>query len=179
MSQAGEFERSQFALRTGPDEAVHSLNTSADATLWLMGHIRIRQQINASRESTWRHLSDLASHPTWMKDAVSIEFVTKTDSGVGTTMRVPTKVGPFRTTDVIEVVSWHAGESIGVEHRGIVSGVGEFRLSGDDRLSTIVWEEELTFPWWWGGRITAWWARPVLRWIWKGNLRRFAQIVTD
>jgi hypothetical protein len=142
-----------------------------------MARIRITQQVEASVEETWQRLADLASHPTWMRDAVSIEFVTKAESGVGTTMRVPTKVGPLRTTDVIEVVSWHPGESIGVEHRGIVSGVGEFRLSGDDLGTTLVWEEELSFPWWWGGPITAWFARPILRWIWKGNLRRFARIV--
>lgn len=142
-----------------------------------MAHIRIKQQIDAPVTDTWRHLADLASHATWMRDAVSIEFVTEQKSGVGTTMRVPTRVGPLRTIDLIEVVSWSPEERIGVVHRGLVSGVGEFQLSHDDRGSVVVWEEALTFPWWWGGPITAWLARPVLRWIWKGNLRRLAGVV--
>lgn len=144
-----------------------------------MGHITITQDVAASTEETWRHLADLGSHATWMRDAVSIEFISEQTSGVGTTMRVPTRIGPFRTTDIIEVVSWNPGESIGVEHRGIVSGRGAFRINGGPGTSIVTWTEELSFPWWWGGVVTAWLARPILRWIWRGNLRRFARKVAE
>lgn len=135
--------------------------------------IRVEREIPASKESVWRELSNLADHPTWMKDAMAIEFLGNSTAGIGTRMLVPTRVGPFRTTDVLEITSWDEGNSIGVVHQGMVSGHGEFRLVGDSP-TTIVWEEELTFPWWLGGPVTAFIARPILRRIWAGNLRRFA-----
>lgn len=112
-----------------------------------------------------------------MKDAISVEFLGIADSGMGTRMRVPTRVGPFRTTDIIEVVRWVEGISIGVEHRGLVSGSGNFRLYPDEAGTLVEWTEDLRFPWWLGGPLTAWLAAPVLRWIWRGNLARFAHIV--
>lgn len=108
-----------------------------------------------------------------MRDALEIEFLDESKAGVGTRMRVPTRVGPFRTVDVIEVTSWVEGRSIGVVHRGLVTGTGAFRLDGDDP-TVVAWEEELVFPWWLGGRLTAFFAGPVLRRFWEGNLRRFA-----
>ena len=138
--------------------------------------IEISHPIDAPRTDVWSELSDLSSHAEWMKDAVSIEFLSDTTSGVGTRMLVPTRVGPLRTEDVIEVVGWEEGTSIAVDHRGLVTGTGEFRLEGDSP-TIVVWRETLAFPWWLGGRITAALAGPVLRWIWAGNLRRFAERV--
>lgn len=144
-----------------------------------MGRIAIEQKINAGREETWNRLADLATHPIWMKDAQRLEFLSEQSTGIGTTMRVRTRIGPIRTIDMLEVVSWVPGDSIGVVHRGIIRGVGEFRVSGDAEASSVTWEEELLFPWWCGGPITAWLARPVLIWIWRENLRRFALLVAN
>lgn len=138
--------------------------------------IRVEKSINAHREQVWLELADLANHDSWMKDAVEIEFLGAKQTGTGTRMRVPTRVGPFRTTDIIEVTGWVDGVSISVDHEGLVSGSGEFRLEGDDP-TLVVWEETLRFPWWLGGPIAAFFARPVLRAIWSGNLTRFADRV--
>ncbi|MEX1249314.1 MAG: SRPBCC family protein [Acidimicrobiia bacterium] len=135
--------------------------------------IKIERVIPASREKVWSELADLASHATWMKDAVEVEFLGTARSGVGTRMRVPTKVGLFRTVDILEVTEWVEGQSMGVDHKGLVSGTGRFSLEGDDP-TTVVWEETLRFPWWLGGPVVAFLARPILRWIWKGNLQRFS-----
>lgn len=137
--------------------------------------IRVDKSISAPREEVWSELADLTSHASWMKDAVEIEFLGRKQSGIGTRMRVPTRVGPFRTTDILEVTGWVDGESISVDHEGLVSGSGRFSLEGDDP-TLIIWEETLRFPWWLGGPITAVFARPVLRAIWAGNLDRFAQL---
>lgn len=139
-----------------------------------MATIRISRHLESSREAAWRKLADLNSHPEWMKDALDIEFITDQTSGLGTKMRVPTRVGPFRTEDVIEVTDWVEGHSIKVEHKGLVSGTGEFEILEDGSRSVIVWSEDLSFPWWLGGPVTAWLAAPILRRIWKGNLNRFA-----
>ena len=121
----------------------------------------------------WSELSDLANHDSWMKDAASVEFLGTKRSGIGTRMRVPTRVGPFQTDDILEVTGWVEGESISVDHEGLVSGTGQFSLAGDNP-TVVVWEENLRFPWWIGGPVAAVFARPILRAIWAGNLRRFA-----
>jgi hypothetical protein len=108
-----------------------------------------------------------------MKDAREIEFLGESTSGLGTRMRVATRVGPLRTSDILEVTSWTEGESITVSHRGVVSGTGQFRLEGQGP-TIVIWEESLRFPWWLGGPITAMASRPILNRIWVGNLKRFA-----
>ena len=136
--------------------------------------IRIETSIRASRDEVWSELANFATHPSWMKDAVEVEFLGGKQSGIGTRMKVPTRVGPFRTTDIHEVTGWLEGESISVDHEGLVSGNGRFSLEGDDP-TVVIWEETLRFPWWLGGPVAAAVARPILRSIWTGNLDRFAK----
>ncbi|MGF1616258.1 MAG: SRPBCC family protein [Acidimicrobiia bacterium] len=138
--------------------------------------IRVEKSISATRNEVWSELANLATHASWMKDAVEIEFLGVEQSGIGTRMRVPTRVGPFRTTDILEVTGWVDGESITVAHEGLVSGSGRFNLDGDDPTS-VIWEETLRFPWWLGGPIAAVFARPILRAVWRGNLGRLAERV--
>jgi hypothetical protein len=137
-----------------------------------MRSIRIVVVIDASPERVWAELADLGSHPEWMGDAGSIEFVTAQTEGVGTRMRVPTRVGPFHTTDLMTVIEWDEGRQIGVEHVGAVSGRGRFEIRPSDSGTDLIWSETLRFPWWLGGPMGAWMAGPVLRRIWRGNLRR-------
>jgi hypothetical protein len=87
-------------------------------------------------------------------------------------MRVPTRVGPFRTTDLMTVVEWEEGSLIAVEHEGAVSGQGRFEIRPLGPGTELTWSETLTFPWWLGGSLGAWIARPILRGIWRGNLER-------
>jgi carbon monoxide dehydrogenase subunit G len=135
--------------------------------------IRIEEEIPAPRTEVWKSLSDLGSHAAWMKDARVIEFLGESTSGLGTRMRVPTRVGPLRTSDILEITGWIEGESMTVSHHGVVSGTGQFRLEGQGP-TVVIWEESLRFPWWLGGPITAMAARPILNRIWSGNLNRFA-----
>lgn len=139
-----------------------------------MAAIKVSQQISLPQQQVWESIADLSSHPTWMKDAVDIEFVTSQTGGVGTIMIVETKIGPFRTNDKLEVVDWKEGHHIVVEHRGVVTGSGRLAALADDGATLVTWTEELRFPWWLGGRLTAWLARPFLTSIWKTNLKRLA-----
>lgn len=120
----------------------------------------------------WPHLADLASHATWMRDAESIRFSTAQTSGVGTVMEVETRVGPLRTLDILEVTGWDEGRSITVAHGGLIKGRGVLSVEAADIGSVVRWMETLSFPWYLGGPITAWLAKPVLSAIWRGNLRR-------
>lgn len=133
--------------------------------------------MEAPHHVVWAALADLASHADWMRDVRSIEFTSEATSGFGTRMEVETRVGPLRTVDVIEVVGWVEGRSIEVEHRGLITGIG--RLSVSAPPTTVTWGETLRFPWWLGGPVTAWLARPVLASIWRGNLMRLERAVNS
>ena len=126
--------------------------------------------IQAPLDRVWSEAADLPSHAEWMADAESIEFLTEQRSGVGTQMRVETVVGPLRTTDLMVVTDWHHGHAIGVDHQGLVTGRGHFRLAPVAGGTRFTWTEELTFPWFLGGPVTAFFAKPVLGWIWRRNL---------
>ena len=108
-----------------------------------------------------------------MSDAVSILFETDQRRGVGVLMKVPTRVGPLRVTDIMEVVEWTEPSSIGVRHAGRIRGWGRFELCDDQAGSRLVLTEHLRFPWYLGGVITGLFARPILRRIFQANLGRF------
>jgi hypothetical protein len=115
-----------------------------------------------------------------MADARAIRFTGERHSGVGTVFECETRIGPLRTTDVMEVTEWRRRRSLGVRHSGLVSGAGRFVLRRGRRGHTrITWDERLRFPWWLGGPVTGLVAAPVLRRVWRGNLRRLAALVEN
>jgi uncharacterized protein YndB with AHSA1/START domain len=138
-----------------------------------MTRIRTSTVIDAPPRAVWRAVRDIATHTTWMKDAVAIRFTSESRDGVGTTFDCDTKVGPFRLVDRMEVTEWREGEAMGIAHRGIVSGRGRFTLRRARRGRTrFTWDERLRFPWWALGPVGGLVAKPVLRRIWRGNRRR-------
>jgi uncharacterized protein YndB with AHSA1/START domain len=135
-----------------------------------MADITVSIEIGAPPERVWSEAADLAAHVEWMADARSIEFLTDQRSGVGTRMLVETRVGPLKTNDVMEITGWDEQHSIGVRHQGIITGEGSFRLEANRSGTRFTWTEQLAFPWYLGGPVTALAARPILRWIWRRNL---------
>lgn len=129
--------------------------------------------IDAEPGDVWRAVRDIASHPSWMEDAVAIRFLTERHEGVGTTFDCDTRVGPLRMTDRMEVTEWEEDRVMGIAHSGVVTGRGRFTLepAGPGR-TRFTWEEELRFPARFGGPVAALAARPVLSRVWRGNLRR-------
>jgi hypothetical protein len=143
-----------------------------------MTRISITRPIDAPAARVWAVMSDLESHVVWMRDARSIDFLTDQTEGVGTVMDVATRIGPFRSRDVIEVVGWDDGRSIEIVHRGLVTGRGVLALAaGSDGTTLVTWGEHLFFPWWLGGAFTGLAARPVLTAVWRANLRRLEALV--
>lgn len=135
--------------------------------------ITVSVEIDASLDRVWHEAADLASHVEWMRDADRIDFVSDQRVGVGTTMEVLTKIGPFATTDVIEITSWEEGREIGVTHRGVVAGTGRFLLEEVTADRTrFTWDEQLEMPWYFGGKLGSPISSRVLGEVWRGNLNR-------
>lgn len=141
--------------------------------------ISITSQVTttASQADVWEALSDLESHTDWMKDAVAIRFLTERHSGVGTQFECDTRFGALSTTDVITVDDWEEGRRIGVTHSGLVTGTGAFEVTDDDSVRTISWNETLSLPWQFGGRIGEIVARPIMAAVWRSNLSRLVRLL--
>ncbi|MDZ7675046.1 MAG: SRPBCC family protein [Acidimicrobiales bacterium] len=143
-----------------------------------MPRILVSTVIDAPPEEVWASIEDVSTHTEWMADAVAIRFVSDRTSGVGTTFECDTKVGPFSLTDVMEITEWQPGKAMGVRHVGLVTGDGVFTLAPIRRRgrrtgrTRFQWTERMQFPWWMAGPAGGFVAKPVLRRIWKGNLRR-------
>lgn len=132
--------------------------------------IRVATTIRAPRRRVWASLRDISSHVDWMEDAVAIRFTSRQREGVGTSFVCDTKVGPIRLADRMTITEWEPGKTMGVHHTGLVTGTGRFLLKRRGRGRTrFVWEEQLSFP--------VWLASPVLRWIWRRNLRNLKALV--
>ena len=135
--------------------------------------IKVSTTINAPIGVVWDYVENISSHVEWMADAESIEFLSSRRTGVGTAFICVTKVGPFRLRDKMMVTQWSTRHAMGIRHEGIVTGDGVFTLSNRRGNRTrFTWKERLTFPIWMGGPVGAFAAKPILRWIWKRNLRR-------
>ena len=112
-----------------------------------------------------------------MGDVDSIAFDGNVNSGAGTVMMVATRVGPFRLTDRIKVTVWEPPHRIVIEHQGLVTGVGEFQVSAIAGATRFTWSEELRFPLYLGGQLTALVIRPFLATIWRRSLFRLKKLL--
>jgi uncharacterized protein YndB with AHSA1/START domain len=145
-----------------------------------VSRIAVSADYDATIEQVWQALEPIETHVEWMADAETIRFCTDQTRGVGTTFECVTKVGPIHLTDRLEITEWDPPQVMGVRHVGVVTGTGRFTLSPLDggRRTRFAWEEELTFPWWLGGRAgERIGGQQVMRRIWAGNLNRLRSLV--
>jgi uncharacterized protein YndB with AHSA1/START domain len=141
--------------------------------------IEVNTTIPAPVAEVWDDIARLDRHVEWMADAHSIEFLTGRE-GAGTRMRVETRIGPLRTADVIEITSWEPPHRMAVRHQGAVSGEGEFLLEeADEGTTRFTWRETLELPWYFGGRLGAVVASPLLAAVWRRNLARLRDRFVD
>ena len=139
--------------------------------------IRITEEIEASPEMVWKTISDIQKHVNWMADASEIRITSEQTEGVGVTFDCDTKVGPLRTTDKMQITEWTPNQTLTISHEGLIEGKGSFILERtSDARTLFVWEENLDFPLLLGGRIAEFFAKPVLKKIWKGNLYKLKHI---
>lgn len=147
-----------------------------------MGHIRVAVEIDAAPADVWKVVEPIEDHVDWMADAVEIRFIGESTRGVGTRFECDTKVGPITLTDEMTVTAWQPERAMGVRHTGVVTGTGVFELEPIDlgRRTRFTWTEDLSFPWYLGGRLgEIVGGQAVMKQIWKRNLRRLRAIVEN
>ena len=143
-----------------------------------MPRIEVTTTIDAPPEAVWARIEDVGTHVDWMADAEAIRFTSNQTSGVGTTFDCDTKVGPLKLTDAMAITEWDPGRSMGVRHEGLVTGEGRFTLTAVGAGQTeFAWAERLRFPWWMGGPVGGAIGAPVLKAIWRKNLKRLKALV--
>ncbi len=141
-----------------------------------MAHVVVSTVIDSTPEEIWADVRNIASHVDWMADATEIRFTSEQREGIGTSFECDTKIGPLKTTDLMEITAWDDAERMGVRHTGMVTGVGDFTIRPlSPGRSEFRWEEDLTFPWWLGGPIGEFFGRPVLALVWTRNLKRLRE----
>ena len=113
-----------------------------------MARIQISQVIDRTPSEVWNEMRHIERHVNWMHDAVEIRFTSDSREGIGTSFICLTKVGPFKTQDVMTITEWRENEVMGVTHVGPIKGSGQFSITPHGEKSLIVWEEKLFFPWW-------------------------------
>jgi uncharacterized protein YndB with AHSA1/START domain len=135
--------------------------------------LTVTTEIDRPPTEVWAHLADVRRHVSWMADAVAIRLLDD-DPGVGQRFECDTRIGPLALTDVMTITAWDPPRRMGVRHTGLVAGEGAFTLEAIDldRRTRFAWREELSFPWFLGGRLGGRAARPLLRLVWRRNLRR-------
>lgn len=138
---------------------------------------RVRSVFRAKPERVWDVLTDWPRQASWMPD-VSWMRPSGAAAGLGARLEVRTKVFavPF-VTDVIEVTGWEPPRRLAIEHRGVVSGVGEWRLdplSGGTRFS---WTEDLEMPPPVLGELALLAYGPWQRWMLKRSVENLGRLV--
>jgi len=144
--------------------------------------ITVSIDLDAPVERVWDVVEPIERHVDWMQDAVAIRFHGEQRRGTGTSFACETKVGPIRLVDEMEITEWEPPSVMGVRHQGVVTGSGRFTLTPIDlgRRTRFTWTEQLTFPWWLGGRIgERLGGRQVMRRIWRRNLRTLERVVSE
>ena len=134
--------------------------------------ITVETTIDASIDEVWDEVSLIENHSNWMKDAVKIDFESEIKSGVGTKIKVLTKIGPIKLYDYMTFTKWEDKNVIGVDHVGIVKGKGEMQFTKiSDTTTKFSWAETLIFPFYLGGPIGEFFGKPIFNLIWKENLK--------
>ncbi len=144
-----------------------------------MSSVTVDVVIHRPRHEVWAEIRHIDRHVLWMSDARRIDFHTDQREGVGTSFDCLTAIGPLRTRDVMTITRWEDDRTIGVTHSGIFTGHGEFRLRSVGDATRMTWHEELSFPWWLAGPVGARVARPLMRGVWRRNLRNLARLLTS
>ena len=112
-----------------------------------MAKLELRMFIRATPQRVWDVVSDLERQKHWMVDVRSLDIVSETRTGVGTTLDLRTELyGIPLLRDLMDIVTWDEPREIGMVHRGMFTGTAFFRLDPVPGGMVFVWVEEFKPP---------------------------------
>ena len=133
--------------------------------------------IGAPPEQVWSVVSDWERQASWMPDVSRIE-VRGPERELGASMAVRTKVfGIPAATDLVRVTVWEPPRRLVVDHVGVVSGTGEWRLEPlNERSTQFTWIEDIRMMPPVLGSIALWLYAPWQRWMLRRSIRNLKRI---
>jgi hypothetical protein len=141
--------------------------------------LKLRQEaiLRAAPERVWALLADWDRQASWMPDVAWIR-VLGTERELGARLAVRTKVfGVPAVTDRLLVSGWEPPRRLRIEHLGLVSGWGEWRLDLHPAGTAFAWRESLTMAPPVLGELGLWFYSPVQRWMLRRSIRNLKGIV--
>lgn len=110
--------------------------------------MRLREKalFAASPERVWSLLTDWERQASWMPDVAWIRLMGP-GRGLGARLDVKTRVfGVPLAVDRVTVTLWEPPLLLAIEHVGLVSGTGEWRLESSGTQTRFTWTEEISMP---------------------------------
>lgn len=129
-------------------------------------------------EVVWRLITDWEHQGDWMLEARDFVITSAHREGVGVQGEATVSIGGITTRDTVRVTGWKPGRRLAIEHIGWVSGEAEMLLAPlPDGSTHLYWREQLRPPWGFLGLIGLTIFKPLMRRIFRQDLRVLAGLV--
>ena len=127
-------------------------------------------------EVVWELITDWEHQDDWMLEASDFEVISEQRAGIGVRAEATIKIAGIKTRDEVRVVAWEPPKLLSIEHLGWVSGRGVLHLTPVAEGTHIYWREELKPPLGILGALGMTLFAPVMRRIFKRDLRILAAL---
>jgi uncharacterized protein YndB with AHSA1/START domain len=142
-------------------------------------HVLTSVDIARPPEAVWPALVDWERLDRWMEEIRDVRVTSEHRRGVGVEAEATVRIGGLSTRDRIRVTRWDPPTVLEIAHLGWVTGTGYMELSPRDGGSRLFWRETLVPPWGVAGRIGLRLFLPVLRRVFRRDIRRLRDLVED
>lgn len=134
-------------------------------------------EIAAPPETVWEWLVDWERLGLWMKEASDFRVTSPEREGVGVVAQAKVRIAGITTLDSVTVTRWEPPEWFEIEHQGWVGGRGLMQARPTPVGTYLWWRETLIAPLGWLGWVGMEFVKPVMRWIFRRDLRLLKQLV--
>jgi hypothetical protein len=142
--------------------------------------VRLERQVvlPTTPAGAWAVLVDWERQPEWMADADEVRVTSTAREGLGTTLRVRTRVLNVPVfTERLEVVGWDPPRELRMAHRSFVRGAGTWSLTPAGAGTRFRWIEDLSLPVPLLGGLALLAYRPFMRYLMGRTTRRLQTYV--
>jgi hypothetical protein len=142
--------------------------------------VSARTDLPRPPEEAWPRVLAWEEQVAWIEDADSVRVLTSHRQGVGVIVAVRTRVlGVPLFTDHLEVTMWDPPRRLVMAHRGLVRGVGDWRLEPAGRGARFSWTEQLHLPVPVLGELALLLYRPFIRRLMRRSLSNLGRLLRE